>query len=304
MKLLIVLLGPTGVGKTALSLNLAEHYGSPVISADSRQFYRGLEIGTAAPTAEQLARVPHYLVGMLNVEDYYSASEYERDALAVIEDLHKSHDVLIASGGSMMYIDALCNGIDDVPTIDDNLRKELYELYEQEGLEPIRARLKVLDPDFYDKVDLKNHKRVIHALEVCLMTGKPYSAFRTQTKKDRPFRILKIGLTRDREELYDRINKRTDEMMRLGFLEEATKFYPEKQLNSLNTVGYKELFKYMDGEWTLDFALEKIKQSTRIYSRKQMTWFKRDKEIHWINLSEISESDALEEIIRCQARLS
>ena len=297
MKRLIVLLGPTGVGKTALSLNLAEHYQSPIISADSRQFFKGLEVGTAAPTIAQKERVAHHLVGMLDVTDYYSASEFERDALNIIEDLHKSHDVLIATGGSMMYIDALCNGIDDVPTIDESLRKEVYELYEREGLEPIRAQLKVLDPDFYNEVDLKNYKRVIHALEVCLMTGKPYSSFRTQTKKERPFEIIKIGLTRDRSELYERINNRVDEMISSGLIEEAERFYPQRHLNALNTVGYKELFKYMDGEWTLDFAIEKIKQSTRIYSRKQITWFKRDKEIHWINLSETSEDDALKKII-------
>ena len=297
MKRLIVLLGPTGVGKTALSLNLAEHYLSPIISADSRQFFKGLEVGTAAPTTAQKERVLHHLVGMLDVTDYYSASEFERDALNIIEDLHKSHDVLIATGGSMMYIDALCNGIDDVPTIDESLRKEVYELYEREGLEPIRAQLKVLDPDFYNEVDLKNYKRVIHALEVCLMTGKPYSSFRTQTKKERPFEIIKIGLTRDRAELYERINNRVDEMISSGLLEEVERFYPQRHLNALNTVGYKELFKYLDGEWTLDFAIEKIKQSTRIYSRKQITWFKRDKEIHWINLSETSEDDALKKII-------
>lgn len=297
MKRLIVLLGPTGVGKTALSLNLAEHYLSPIISADSRQFFKGLEVGTAAPTTAQKKRVAHHLVGMLDVTDYYSASEFERDALNIIEDLHKSHDVLIATGGSMMYIDALCNGIDDVPTIDESLRKEVYELYEREGLEPIRAQLKTLDPNFYNEVDLKNYKRVIHALEVCLMTGKPYSSFRTQTKKERPFEIIKIGLTRDRAELYERINNRVDEMISSGLLEEAGRFYPQRHLNALNTVGYKELFKYMDGEWTLDFAIEKIKQSTRIYSRKQITWFKRDKEIHWINLSETSEDDALKKII-------
>ena len=297
MKRLIVLLGPTGVGKTALSLNLAEHYLSPIISADSRQFFKGLEVGTAAPTTAQKDRVVHHLVGMLDVTDYYSASEFERDALNIIEDLHKSHDVLIATGGSMMYIDALCNGIDDVPTIDENLRKEVYELYEREGLEPIRAQLKVLDPDFYNEVDLKNYKRVIHALEVCLMTGKPYSSFRTQTKKERPFEIIKIGLTRDRAELYERINNRVDEMISSGLLEEVERFYPQRHLNALNTVGYKELFKYLDGEWSLDFAIEKIKQSTRIYSRKQITWFKRDKEIHWINLSETSEDDALKKII-------
>ena len=297
MKQLIVLLGPTGVGKTALSLNLAEYYHSPVIPADSRQFFKGLEIGTAAPTTEQLSQVRHFLVGMLDITDYYSASEFERDALDIIAEQHKTHDVLVATGGSMMYIDALCNGIDDVPTIDEELRKELYDLYEKGGLEPIRTQLKALDPDFYNIVDLKNHKRVIHALEVCLMTGKPYSSFRTNTKKPRPFNIVKIGLMREREQLYERINRRVDEMIEQGLLEEAKQYYPQRQLNSLNTVGYKELFKYFDGEWTFDFAIDKIKQNSRIYSRKQMTWFKRDKDIHWINLSETTEEKALQQII-------
>lgn len=297
MKQLIVLLGPTGVGKTELSLSVAEHYDSSIISADSRQFFKGLEIGTAAPTEDQLRRVPHFLVRMLNVENYYSASEFEQDALSVIATQHKTHDTVVATGGSMLYIDALCNGIDDVPTIDESLRGELYSLYEQEGLEPIRAQLKVLDPDFYNEVDLKNYKRVIHALEVCLMTGKPYSSFRSKTKKPRPFIVKKIGLMRDREDLYNRINRRVDDMMDMGLLEEAKRFYPYRHLNSLNTVGYKELFQYFDGEWTLDFAIEKIKQSTRIYSRKQMTWFKRDKEINWINLSMAQGEDALNTII-------
>lgn len=297
MKKLIVLLGPTGVGKTALSLSLAGHYRSPIISADSRQFYKGLEIGTAAPTTEQLSQVQHFLVGMLDITDYYSASEFERDALNIIEEQHKTHDVLLATGGSMMYIDALCNGIDDVPTIDEELRKEVYALYEKEGLEPIRAQLKALDPVFYNEVDLKNYKRVIHALEVCLMTGKPYSSFRTNTKKHRPFNIIKIGLMREREQLYERINHRVDVMMELGLLEEAKQCYPQRHLNSLNTVGYKELFKYLDDEWTLDFAIDKIKQNSRIYSRKQMTWFKRDKDIHWINLSETTDNEALQKII-------
>lgn len=297
MKKLIMLLGPTGVGKTELSINLAEHYKSAIISADSRQFFKGLEVGTAAPTREQKERVPHFLVGMLDVADYYSASEFEQDALKIIAEQHRESDVVIASGGSMLYIDALCNGIDEMPTIDDSLRNEVYKLYEEEGLEPIRAQLKVLDPDFYNEVDLKNYKRVIHALEVCLMTGKPYSSFRTRTKKPRPFQVIKIGLRREREELYDRINRRVDEMMTNSLLNEARTFYPQRQLNSLNTVGYKELFKYLDGEWTLDFAIEKIKQNTRIYSRKQMTWFKRDEEINWLNLSEVSEEKALNSII-------
>ncbi|MBK5721935.1 tRNA (adenosine(37)-N6)-dimethylallyltransferase MiaA [Dysgonomonas sp. Marseille-P4677] len=297
MKQLIVLIGPTGVGKTALSIDLAKYYGSSIISADSRQFFKGLEIGTAAPTTEQLLYVQHFLVGMLDVTSYYSASEFERDALNIIAKEHLTRDIVIATGGSMLYIDALCNGIDDVPTIDEELRKDLYVLYEREGLEPIKSQLRVLDPIFYNEVDLKNYKRVIHALEVCLMTGKPYSSFRTNTKKYRPFNIVKIGLMRDREELYERINLRVDTMMNQGLLKEAEHYYPQRHLNSLNTVGYKELFNYLSGEWTLDFAVEKIKQSTRIYSRKQMTWFKRDKDIHWINLSEVSEVDAMKEII-------
>lgn len=296
MKKVVVLLGPTGVGKTELSINVAEYYNTSIISADSRQFYKGLEIGTAAPTPDQMKLVKHYMVGMLDVEDYYNASEYENDTLKIISELHKIHDTIIISGGSMMYVDALCNGIDEVPTIDEHLRKELYDLYEQEGLEPIRSQLKILDPQFYDQVDLKNYKRVIHALEVCIMTGKPYSSFRTKTKKQRPFRIIKIGLMREREELYNRINSRVEEMMKSGLLNEARRFYPQRHLNSLNTVGYKELFRYLDGEWTLDFAVEKIKQNTRIYSRKQMTWFKRDPEINWINLSSIHETSVLQRI--------
>lgn len=297
MKQLIVLLGPTGVGKTDISIDLAKHFDASIISSDSRQFYRGLEIGTAAPTAEQMSVVKHHLVGMLDVEDYYNASEFEQEALRIIGEEHKVKDNVVATGGSMMYVDALCYGIDDVPTIDEELRKELYDLFEREGLDPIREQLKMLDPEFYDQVDLKNHKRVIHALEVCLMTGKPYSSFRTRRKKERPFEIKRIGLMRNREELYDRINRRVDQMMEDGLLDEAKLFYPKRQLNSLNTVGYKELFKYLDGEWTLDFAVEKIKQNTRIYSRKQMTWFKRDQNTLWINLSETTNAEVLQTII-------
>lgn len=297
MNKLIVLLGPTGVGKTELSLKLAEHLKCSIISSDSRQLYKNLSIGTAAPTPDQMKRVPHYLVGTLNVEDYYSASEFEQQSLELIAKLHRENPYVVMSGGSMMYIDAICKGIDEIPTIDQSLRDELFDLYDREGLEPIRSQLKILDPTFYDQVDLKNHKRVIHALEVCLMTGKPYSSFRTNSVKQRPFEIIRIGLMRNREELYERINKRVDAMIEDGLIDEAKKFYPQKHLNSLNTVGYKELFKHFDGEWTIDFAIEKIKQSTRIYSRKQMTWFKRDKDIIWINLSENTEQQAFEKIL-------
>ncbi len=290
MKTLVVLIGPTGVGKTELSLDLAERLDSPVISCDSRQLYKGIPIGTAAPTQEQLQRVKHYFIGTLELTDYYSASQFEEDALTLISQLHISHDTLLMTGGSMMYIDAICKGIDEIPTIDENLRKELFELYEAEGLDPIRNQLKLLDPIFYNQVDLKNHKRVIHALEVCLMTGKPYSSLRTGTKKERPFKIIKIGLKRDREELYERINLRVDEMIANGLVEEARNAYALnslKPLNSLNTVGYKELFQHFAGNWTLDFAVEKIKQNSRIYSRKQMTWFKKDEEITWFSPAEV-----------------
>lgn len=297
MKKLLVLLGPTGVGKTELSVSLAEYWNCPIISADSRQLYKGLSIGTAAPTESQLSRVDHYMVGTLDITEYYSASEFERDSLRIISELHQKNDTLIVTGGSMMYIDALCKGIDEVPTIDENLRKELYDRYEKEGLEPIRSQLKILDPIFYDQVDLKNYKRVIHALEVCLMSGRPYSSFRTNTKKERPFEIIKIGLARNREELYQRINARVDKMMEEGLLAEAEKYYPFRMHNSLNTVGYKELFKYLDGEWTLDFAIEKIKQNSRIYSRKQMTWFKRDDDIHWINLSDVTQDVVFQQVL-------
>lgn len=287
MKTLVVLIGPTGVGKTELSLDLAERFNSPVISCDSRQLYKGISIGTAAPAQEQLQRIKHYFIGTLKLTDYYSASQFEEDALTLISQLHTSHDTLLMTGGSMMYIDAVCKGIDEIPTIDENLRKELFELYEVEGLDPIRKQLKLLDPVFYSQVDLKNHKRVIHALEVCLMTGKPYSSFRTGTKKERPFKIIKIGLKRDREELYERINRRVDEMIKNGLVEEARSVYHLKHLNSLNTVGYKELFRHFAGNWSLDFAIEKIKQNSRIYSRKQMTWFKKDEEIAWFSPVEV-----------------
>jgi len=283
MNTLIVLLGPTGVGKTELSLRVASHVGSPIISADSRQLYKELVIGTAAPTAEQLARIKHYFVGTLSLTDYYNASQFEEEVLLCLENLFHSTSNVVMTGGSMMYIDAVCNGIDELPTVSQEIRTNLMKRYEVEGLDPIREDLKQLDPQHYNEVDLNNYKRVIHALEICLMTGKPYSELRTNTKKTRPFRIIKIGLTRDREELCDRINARVDQMMRDGLLEEARHVYPYKHLNSLNTVGYKEMFNYLDGEWPLDFAIEKIKRNSRVYARKQMTWFKRDKEINWFH---------------------
>lgn len=286
---LIVLLGPTGVGKTELSLSIAEAYHTSIVSADSRQLYADIKIGTAAPTAEQLARVPHYFVGTLDLHDYYSAAQYEMEVLKKLEELFRKNDVVVLTGGSMMYIDAVCKGIDDIPTVDNETRQLMLERYEQEGLERLCAELKLLDPEYYQIVDLKNHKRVIHALEICYMTGKTFTSFRTQTQKERPFEILKIGLKREREELYERINRRVDIMMEEGLLEEARRVYPFRQLNSLNTVGYKELFNYLDGTWELPFAIEKIKQNSRIYSRKQMTWFKRDQHITWFHPEDTAE---------------
>ena len=280
---LIVLIGPTGVGKTELSLSVAERFHTSIISSDSRQLYKDLKIGTAAPTPSQLSRVPHYFVGTLELTDYYSAAQYETEVLKKLEELFQTHPVVVMTGGSMMYVDAVCKGIDDIPTVDKETRDLMIHRYETEGLEPLCAELRLLDPEYYRIVDLKNPKRVIHALEICYMTGKTYTSFRTRTQKERPFHIIKIGLTRDREELYQRINQRVDEMIKDGLLEEARRVYPYKHLNSLNTVGYKEIFKYLDGEWELPFAIEKIKQNSRIYSRKQMTWFKRDTEITWFH---------------------
>lgn len=286
---LIVLVGPTGVGKTELSLNIAEAYNSPIISADSRQLYSDLKIGTAAPTAEQMKRVKHYFVGTLQLTDYYSAAQYEMEVVKVLDSLFQEKNTILLTGGSMMYVDAVCKGIDDIPTVDNDTREMMMEKYEKQGLEQLCNELKLLDPEYYSIVDLKNPKRVIHALEICYMTGKTYTSFRTGNKKERPFNIIKIGLSREREELYERINKRVDIMIEEGLIDEVKSVYEHKNLNSLNTVGYKEIIKYLDGEWDLQFAIEKIKQNSRIYSRKQMTWFKRDEEIKWFHPDNVKE---------------
>ena len=285
-KTLVVLLGPTGVGKTALSFAIAERLSSPILSADSRQLYADIPIGTAAPTREEQERMKHYFVGTHRLTDYYSAAQYEIDVLRLAEELFATHEALLLTGGSMMYIDAVCKGIDDIPTVDDITRRTLLQRYEQEGLEPLVNELRLLDPEYYRIVDLKNPKRVIHALEICYMTGRTYTSFRTQTTKERPFRIIKIGLRREREELYDRINRRVDQMVVDGLVDEARRVYPLRHLNSLNTVGYKELFAHFDGDCALEFAIEKIKQNSRIYSRKQMTWYRRDDSIRWFHPDE------------------
>ncbi len=284
---LVVITGPTAVGKTALTIELARHYHTPVINADSRQIYRELRIGTAAPSEEQLQQAKHYFVGNKSIHDYYNASMYEQDVLEVLKK--EPLDTNILSGGSMMYIDAVCNGIDDIPTVRDDIREEMKRRYEEEGLEALCEDLRRLDPEHYAIVDRQNYRRVIHALEICYQTGRTYTSFRTQSKKERPFRIVKIGLNRDRDELYNRINARVDTMMEQGLLHEAESLYDQRQLNALNTVGYKEMFDYMDGRWSLDEAVERMKGNTRRYARKQLTWFKRDEEIRWFHPDQIDE---------------
>ena len=296
MKTLLVLLGPTGVGKTEWSIKVAQELGSPIISADSRQIYKGMTIGTAAPTKIQTEHVVHYFVDKLQPENYYSASEFEDETLLLLDKLYAQHNTIVMTGGSMMYIDAVCKGIDDIPTIDDKLRRDLQELYNKEGIDSIRRQLKLLDPVFYNEVDLRNPKRVIHAVEICLMAGKPYSSLRTNTKKERPFKIVKVGFTRDRNELYNRINLRVDQMIEDGLENEARGFYHLRHLNSLNPVGYKELFNFFDGKCSKEFAIDKIKQHSRNYARKQLSWFRRDKNIYWINLSTTNDG-VVQEII-------
>lgn len=279
---LYVLLGPTAVGKTELALQMAEKLGSPILNCDSRQIYRGMEIGTAAPTAEQ-QRVKHYFVGTHTIGSYYSAAQYEQDVLSLMERLKSSHQSLLLTGGSMMYLDAVCNGIDDIPTVDAEVRETLRERLMNGGIDELRNELRLLDSEYYYSADTRNPKRVVHALEVCYTTGRPYSSFLTKERKQRPFHIVKIGLKRERQELFERINSRVDAMMDAGLLDEARRLYPFRHENALNTVGYKELFRYLDGEWELPFAVEKIKKNTRDYAKKQMTWFAHDNEIQWFH---------------------
>ena len=286
-KTLIVVTGPTGVGKTEATLRLAEHFDVPVINADSRQIFSEIPIGTAAPTAAQQARVRHYFVGNHHLEDYYSASLFEEDVLKIINEA--SSKVSLLSGGSMMYIDAVCKGIDDIPTIRPEVRQEMMQLLESEGLEKMCELLHEWDPEHWAVVDRNNPRRVIHALEICKQTGRTYTSFRSNTIKERPFNIIKIGLNRDRETLYQRINQRVLQMIDDGMIEEAQRVYPKRMLNSLNTVGYKELFEYLDGLTTLDESIFKIQSNTRRYARKQLTWYKRDAEMTWFSPDNIEE---------------
>ena len=282
-KTLIVITGPTAVGKTQLCLDIAKQFDIPIINADSRQIYKELSIGTARPTEDEMRVVKHYFVGTLGLEEYYSASLFEQQVLELLEILFKDKDYALMAGGSMMYIDAVCDGIDDIPTIDDETRAAMKKRLAEEGLPKLCEELQRLDPEYFEIVDRQNPKRVVHALEICTMTGRTYTSFRKREKKQRPFRIVKIGLNRTREELYNRINARVDQMMEKGLLNEASEMYPRKDLNALNTVGYKELFGYFNGQWTLEEAVDRIKGNTRRYARKQLTWYKKDPQIKWFH---------------------
>lgn len=288
-KTLLVILGPTGVGKTELSLQIAEHFGSPIISADSRQIYRDIPICTAAATPAQQARVRHYFVGTHALDEKFSAAQFEIETMALLERLFTELDTVVMTGGSMMYIDAVVKGIDDMPDVDPYIRASVREQYEISGLEPLLAQLRLLDPDYYARVDKRNTQRVIHGVEMCLSTGRPFSSFHTGARKERPFRIVQIGLQRERQELYGRIDKRVQQMLDDGLEAEARRVFPMRHLNSLNTVGIKEMFMYFEGQYTLEQAQERICHNTHIYSKKQMTWFKRDKEIHWFDPSQTNE---------------
>ena len=293
MNKLIIILGPTGVGKTETSLSVAEYFHIPIINADSRQIYKGIPIGTAAPTPDEQKRVKHYMTEVLNIGDYYNASMFENDVLNLLNRLYEHSNIALMSGGSMMYIDAVCYGMGEIPTVSDEIRNEMKRRLSQEGLETLCQELKELDPEYYEIVDKKNYRRVVHALEIIHTTGKPFSSFRTGEIKERPFDIIKIGLNRPREILYERINRRVDRMIAEGLVEEARKMNGLRSFNALNTVGYKELFNYFDGVWDLEEAIERIKGNTRRYCRKQLTWFKKDKDTKWFDL----ETNNVKEII-------
>ena len=281
MNTLVVITGPTGVGKTDTAISIAQALSAEIISADSRQLYRDIPIGTAAPTAVQQSLVPHHFVGTLGLEEYYSAAQFESDVMQLLPQLFERSPYAVMCGGSMLYIDAVCKGIDDIPTISDEIRQQVYAEYEQYGLDYMLNRLQTLDPEHYAVVDKKNHKRVVHAVEICLQAGCSYTSLRTNKAKERPFRIVKIGLNMPREQLFDRINRRVWAMVEAGLLEEARRVYPMRHLNSLNTVGFKEMFAYFDGTMDYDTAVARIQKNTRVYAKKQLTWYAKDKDMQW-----------------------
>lgn len=292
MRVLLLIVGPTGVGKTELSLRIAERYHAPIVSCDSRQVYREIPIGTAAPTVGELARVKHYFIGTRSLEEDYNAGEYERDAIALLETLFRTHEVVVMVGGSMLYADALCNGLDDLPVVPTAIRTEVKANYEAHGIAWLQSEVQRLDPDYWEEVDLQNPARLAHCVELSMTTGRPYSSLRTRTRKERPFRIVKIGIMRERSELYARIDRRVKQMVADGLVEEARTVYPKRALNSLRTVGYRELFDYFDGRYDLDRAIELIQQNTRHYAKRQMTWFRRDTEIQWLNANDTYEKNS------------
>lgn len=284
-KTLIVITGPTGIGKSATAIDLAQRLSTEIISADSRQVYKGIPIITATPTEEERSIVPHHLVDFLELDEYYSASLFEQQALSLLDQIFRRSDYAVVCGGSMMYVDALCNGIDELPTIPDNIRQQLMQEHADNGNDWLLQRLEQLDPIYYNQVDRQNTKRVFHAVEICLASGKPYSSLRTGTRQSRPFRIIKTALISDRQLIFDRINLRVEKMLEMGMLDEARSVYHLRHLNSLNTVGFKEMFRYIDGEWDLPTAIARMQKNTRVYAKKQMTWYQRDPLIHWIDTS-------------------
>jgi tRNA dimethylallyltransferase len=288
-KYLIVLTGPTGIGKTKIGIEIAKHFTTEIVSSDSRQIFKELTIGTAVPGIDELAEVKHHFIQTLSINENYNASRYENEALDLLSSLFKKHDLVLLVGGSMLYIDAVCNGIDIMPDSDPEIRKNLSEQLKNNGLESLRFQLKKLDPDYYNSVDLKNPNRIIHALEICIMTGKPYSTFRSHPKKSRPFSVIKIGLNCERELLHNKINLRVDQMIEAGLETEARELFHLKNLNALNTVGYRELFVFFEGEITREKAIELIKRNSRRYARKQLTWFRNDIEMNWFEPDQTNE---------------
>lgn len=292
---LVAIIGPTAVGKTETGVQLAEHFQTEIISADSRQMFRELKVGTALPSADQLSRVKHHFIGNLSLNDYYNVSMFEQDVLTLLSGLLPEKPIVFMVGGSTLYIDAVFHGIDDLPSVDQELRKELQDSYREQGIEFLRMKLKMLDPEYYQRVDLKNPNRLLKAIEISLMTGKPYSSLLTSPKRERAFRIVKIGLNTNREQLFSQINQRVDQMFEQGLVEEAQSLYPFRHLNALNTVGYKELFAHFDGSTSLEEARELIKRNTRNYAKRQLTWFKRDKDIVWFEPDQ--KAEMIEKII-------
>ena len=282
---LIVITGPTGSGKTSLSLSVAKKLNCHILSADSRQLYRDIPIGTAAPTIEELQEAPHHFVGTLGLEDYYSAAQYESDALSLLGQLWQENRYAVMCGGSMMYVDAVCRGIDELPTISAAIREKAMAIYEEGGLSLLQKTLQRLDPEYYEIVDKNNHKRLVHAIEIIMEAGVPYSSLRTGEVKQRDFRIVKVAINYEREQLFDRINRRVDKMIAEGLEEEAWRVYHLRHLNSLNTVGYKEMFAYFDGTMDYETAIARIAKNTRVYAKKQLTWLKKDPTIHYLNPS-------------------